>query len=242
MFGFQQSPWEFNQRTCMSNTSPISRGGSRIPGRRGRRPWGAPTYNFVKFSQKLHEIEKSLGRRRRPPPFRSATAIEVLWFSLLCKSVHRFFITEKLYILQNCKTRINFIFDYTEIVWNVFSRLFTQNLIMRIVLVWNCYIVHWIDLFLWISSFQLCLETEAGRAGVTLMKYRLQTKLLECNVFTGVCPFTGGRVHHRIPHPPSRQDIRPGHLLLLWLLTSGGHLWRPVQTCLLEDPTPRTDI
>ena len=126
--------------------------------------------------------------------------VEVLWFSLLCKSVHRFFITKKLYILQNCKTRITFIFDYTEIVWNVFSRLFTQNLKMGIALVWNCYILHWIDLFLWISSFQLCLETEAGRAGVTLMKYRLQTKLLECNVFTGVCPFTGGRVP-RFPTP-----------------------------------------
>ena len=40
----------------------MCRGGSRIPCRRGRRPSrGAPTYNFVKFSEKLHEIEKILG-------------------------------------------------------------------------------------------------------------------------------------------------------------------------------------
>ena len=39
-------------------------GGSRIPCRRGRRPSrGAPTYDFVKFSEKLHEIEKILGHR-----------------------------------------------------------------------------------------------------------------------------------------------------------------------------------
>ena len=34
-------------------------GGSRIPPRRGRQlPRGAPTYDFAKFSQKLHEIER----------------------------------------------------------------------------------------------------------------------------------------------------------------------------------------
>ena len=40
------------------------RDGSRIPRRRGRQPsrGGAPTYNFVKFSEKLHEIEKILDR------------------------------------------------------------------------------------------------------------------------------------------------------------------------------------
>ena len=39
------------------------RGGSRIPCKRGRRPSrGTPTYNFVKFSEKLHEIEKILSR------------------------------------------------------------------------------------------------------------------------------------------------------------------------------------
>ena len=41
-----------------------SRGGSRIPCRRGCWPSrGAPTYNFVKFPKKLHEIEKILGCR-----------------------------------------------------------------------------------------------------------------------------------------------------------------------------------
>ena len=54
------------------------RGGSIIPCRRDRQPsgggggWGggngAPTYNFVKFSKKLHEIEKILGHRGAPPP------------------------------------------------------------------------------------------------------------------------------------------------------------------------------
>ena len=40
----------------------LIRGGSRIPCRSGRRPSGvAPTYDFVKFSEKLHEIEKVLG-------------------------------------------------------------------------------------------------------------------------------------------------------------------------------------
>ena len=50
----------------------IIRGGSRIPCRRGRQPSrGEPTYDFVKFSEKLHEIKKILGRRggaRRVPP------------------------------------------------------------------------------------------------------------------------------------------------------------------------------
>ena len=42
-------------------------GGSSIPGRRGRQPWGrAPTYYFAKFSEKLHEIENILGRRHPP--------------------------------------------------------------------------------------------------------------------------------------------------------------------------------
>ena len=50
----------------------ICRGGSRIPRRRGRQPSrGAPTYDFAKFCEKLHEIEKILGRRgarTRAPP------------------------------------------------------------------------------------------------------------------------------------------------------------------------------
>ena len=42
-----------------------SRGGSRIPCRRGRQPsrGGRQHTIFVKFSEKLHEIEKILGRR-----------------------------------------------------------------------------------------------------------------------------------------------------------------------------------
>ena len=45
-----------------------TRGGSRIPRRRGRQPsGGAPTYDFAKFCEKLHEIEKILGRRAPPP-------------------------------------------------------------------------------------------------------------------------------------------------------------------------------
>ena len=50
-----------------------SRGGSRIPRRRGRQPCGggaptllgggAPTYDFAKFSEKPYEIEKTLVRR-----------------------------------------------------------------------------------------------------------------------------------------------------------------------------------
>ena len=42
----------------------IARGGSRILHRRGRQPSreGAPSYDFVKFSEKLHEIEKILDR------------------------------------------------------------------------------------------------------------------------------------------------------------------------------------
>ena len=40
------------------------RGGSRIPHRRGwaNPPGRAPTYDFVKFCEKPHEIEKILGR------------------------------------------------------------------------------------------------------------------------------------------------------------------------------------
>ena len=42
----------------------VTSSGSRIPRRRGRQPsGGAPTYDFVKFCEKLHEIEKILGRR-----------------------------------------------------------------------------------------------------------------------------------------------------------------------------------
>ena len=43
-----------------------TRGGSKIPSRRGADFPGAPTYDFAKFSKKLIEIEKILGRRRVP--------------------------------------------------------------------------------------------------------------------------------------------------------------------------------
>ena len=96
--------------------------------------------------------------------------------------------------------------------------------------------------------------------------YRPQTKLREGNVFTGVCLFTGagreGRyitciMHHGIgrvgyplptcashlgtypplvPPPPRHQTW--GTTPSLLLLTSGGHHWRHVQTCSLEDLTP----
>ena len=48
----------------------IIRGGARIPCRRGRQPFGegALTYDFAKISEKLHEIEKILGRRRGRAP------------------------------------------------------------------------------------------------------------------------------------------------------------------------------
>ena len=49
----------------------------------GANPWGAPTYKFSRFSQKLHEIKKILvrgggrgeGRAPGAPPLGSATAI-----------------------------------------------------------------------------------------------------------------------------------------------------------------------
>ena len=57
------------------------RGGSRIPHRRGHQPsrGGAPTYDFAKISEKLHEIEKILGRggggHMPLTPLRSATEL-----------------------------------------------------------------------------------------------------------------------------------------------------------------------
>ena len=46
----------------------LIRGGSRIPRRRGHQSsrMGAPTYDFAKISEKLHEIEKIFGRGGRP--------------------------------------------------------------------------------------------------------------------------------------------------------------------------------
>ena len=47
-----------------------ARGGSRIPRRRGRQPFGDSTnIRFCKMFQKLHEIEKILGRRGRGAPW-----------------------------------------------------------------------------------------------------------------------------------------------------------------------------
>ena len=47
----------------------LRRGGYRIPCGRGRQPWGGgvPTYKFAGFSQKLHEIKKSLVPRGGVP-------------------------------------------------------------------------------------------------------------------------------------------------------------------------------
>ena len=79
-------------------SAPIvrSRGGYRIPRRRGANPWGvgrgAPTYKFAGFSQKLHEIKKILIRRGGAapgappldPPLRSKTlSVEQLALYLL---------------------------------------------------------------------------------------------------------------------------------------------------------------
>ena len=46
-------------------TLTFSRGGYRIPRRRGHQPsgGGAPTYDFAKIGEKLHEIEKIMGHR-----------------------------------------------------------------------------------------------------------------------------------------------------------------------------------
>ena len=52
-------------------------GGSRIPRRRGRQPsGGASTYDFAKFCEKLHEIEKILGHGGAPslsPPLHNTS-------------------------------------------------------------------------------------------------------------------------------------------------------------------------
>ena len=52
----------FKSRNNTKNFTPVfTSGGSRISPRRGRQlpgGGGAPTYDFAKFSQKMHEIEK----------------------------------------------------------------------------------------------------------------------------------------------------------------------------------------
>ena len=42
--------------------------GFPVGGGASPRGGGAPTYDFAKFCEKLHEIEKSLGRRGGAPP------------------------------------------------------------------------------------------------------------------------------------------------------------------------------
>ena len=75
--------------------------------------------------------------------------------------------------------------------------------------------------------------------------YRPPTKLRECNVFNHICLFTGGeesRGDHYSwcigPHCKGPPDIRHGtpRTLASLLVISGGHQWRPVQTCSFEEP------
>ena len=70
-------PCTTTHRKDTSGGIVCSRGGSRILCRRGHQPsGGAPTYDFVKFSEKLHEIKKILGHRgacARGVPPKSAT-------------------------------------------------------------------------------------------------------------------------------------------------------------------------
>ena len=63
---------------------PNISGGSRISPRRGRQlpgGGGAPTYDFAKFSQKLHEIERIWAPGGRVPraPLRSATEYDIVF-------------------------------------------------------------------------------------------------------------------------------------------------------------------
>ena len=65
----------------LSRYVDVNSGGSRISPRRGRQlPRGAPTYEFVEFSQKLHEIERIW------TPLRSATGKFVMNSSNLTNS------------------------------------------------------------------------------------------------------------------------------------------------------------
>ena len=62
----------------------VTRGGYRIPCRRGRQLLGGePTYEFAGFPQKLHEIKKILVRREGAP-LRSATG-----YQTICSDVAR---------------------------------------------------------------------------------------------------------------------------------------------------------
>ena len=54
-----------------------TRFGSRISRRWGRQSWGAPTYDFAKFCEKLHEIGKILGLN---PPLNTTSDLTAIWF------------------------------------------------------------------------------------------------------------------------------------------------------------------
>ena len=76
-----------NQQFLLPEEGRVSlvSGGSRISPRRGcQLPRGAPTYDFAKFSQKLHEIERIWIRGACVPgaPLRSATASTQLYLDL----------------------------------------------------------------------------------------------------------------------------------------------------------------
>ena len=47
-------------------------------------PWGAPTYEFAKFSKKLHEIEKILGRGGGHVPGAPPKCATGMWGTYLC--------------------------------------------------------------------------------------------------------------------------------------------------------------
>ena len=92
--------------------------------------------------------------------------------------------------------------------------------------------------------------------------YRPSTKLWEGNVFTRFCLFTGGPhmtiandsldlivqcptqpcIRHGTRAPKTLNKGTPRLALGLLLVTSGGHHWRPVQTCSLRTPSTGTDV
>ena len=76
-------------------------------------------------------------------------------------------------------------------------------------------------------------------------KYKLiflcNLNLLQCKWFGGlVRPFLlrGGRNYAPSPDPLGHQTWDPQPWPCTLLVTSGGHNWRPVKTCSLEDPLP----
>ena len=92
-------------------------------------------------------------------------------------------------------------------------------------------------------SFAFCTLCSSSRANqrFAIIFYRPPTNLRE-DVFTRVCLSTGQGPHVTITHdhvldlivqtpPPPTWDLRIP-------VTSGGHHWKPVQTCSLQDPLP----